>query len=847
MSNYLFNEDAGTTLVAIAEVLEGGGTTGGVVADLQTDGAGQLWNSNNWSTVAAYKTGSNSSSITVPAGVYSQSYYASPAISIDGTNAGYSVRFLNGESQVSFSKDGGSAAGGIINLAAPLDFSVVDTTLYLHKTGSDITLEIIQSGSLVEAVVYTDATPLTREGSGLYIIADAGSPLISSWDDYTPPDVLAPTLTSATGAADGATTANGSVSTDEANGTLFYILTGNATELVGTVKAASSQSVTDTGVQNVSATGLTPESDYYYHFVHSDSSDNDSSVVSTAQFSTPKLPMLLDSAPSTMAKGETDLEFVISNTATVPTTLNTTISNAGVALVVTGVSGVGPYTITCTAPVDIAKQVGSYAWTAIVDAENVVSGDIDLTPQTGWSSRVLTDPVTTSGSILENATGDAPATGDTVEWQTTTGLSIGPDGEWIWVIVPTVTQVVPRRVIQADGTVGSTANATFTVIPGPTLSSPTDVETGNDTGTGSVSTDGTDGTLYYTVTANASASTTALLAGASQAVTGAGVQNVSYSGLAGSTTYYGHFLHVGADTGVSTVVSGDGFLTDADPLAAPVLSSAVDTKTDNDTGTGSVSTTIGDGTLYFVVTENATEDRATLIAGSSQAVAGTGVQDVAYSGLTGSTTYYGHFFHIAANTDESNIISGDGFLTDDDPVGEVAPVLSSPVGTKVGSSNATGSVTTDKGDGVLQYLVSTNATELVAAVKAGSDQAVSVAGVQSVSVSGLQASTVYYLHYVHTDAGNRDSNVASSSSFTTDVGITPLVVTAVTPVRLASTFTITTDGSYDLTDAVSLHCTIAGIVITNPLSITATQVSFVCPSVGLSLEDLSDVILLLEP
>ena len=123
----------------------------------------------------------------------------------------------------------------------------------------------------------------------------------------------------------------------------------------------------------------------------------------------------------------------------------------------------------------------------------------------------------------------------------------------------------------------------------------------------------------------------------------------------------------------------------------------------------------------------------------------------------------------------------------------------------------------------------------------------SAAGVQSVSVSGLQPATTYYLHYVHTDAGSRDSNVASSSSYVTDAGITPLVITAVSPVRLASTFTITTDGSYDLTDATSLHCTVAGIVVTNPLSITATQVSFVCPSVGLSLEDLSDVILLLEP
>ena len=92
--------------------------------------------------------------------------------------------------------------------------------------------------------------------------------------------------------------------------------------------------------------------------------------IATAEFTgVPFVPALtLDSAPSTIAKGETGLEFVVSTPTTVPTALNTTVANAGVELTVTGVTGAGPYTITCTAPLDIAKQVGSYVWTIGIEA-----------------------------------------------------------------------------------------------------------------------------------------------------------------------------------------------------------------------------------------------------------------------------------------------------------------------------------------------------------------------------------------------------------------------------------------------------------------------------------------------
>ncbi|CDN87328.1 hypothetical protein BN948_01748 [Hydrogenophaga intermedia] len=101
-----------------------------------------------------------------------------------------------------------------------------------------------------------------------------------------PADTTPPTLSSPTGAATGTTTASGSVSTNEANGTLYRVTTTNATESAATVKAGASQAVTTTGVQNMGATGLTPGTTYRHHYLHRDAAGNDSAVVSSAPFAT---------------------------------------------------------------------------------------------------------------------------------------------------------------------------------------------------------------------------------------------------------------------------------------------------------------------------------------------------------------------------------------------------------------------------------------------------------------------------------------------------------------------------------------------------------------------------------
>lgn len=99
----------------------------------------------------------------------------------------------------------------------------------------------------------------------------------------------------------------------------------------------------------------------------------------------------------------------------------------------------------------------------------------------------------------------------------------------------------------------------------------------------------------------------------------------------------------------------------------------------------------------------------------------------------------------------------------------VAPTLTNQTASATGATTASGSVTTNEANGTLYWLVSSNPTATVAAVKAGFSQAVTAAGVKTVTLSGLTASTNYYLHFVHTDAAGHDSAVASSAMFTTSV------------------------------------------------------------------------------
>lgn len=190
-----------------------------------------------------------------------------------------------------------------------------------------------------------------------------------------------------------------------------------------------------------------------------------------------------------------------------------------------------------------------------------------------------------------------------------------------------------------------------------------------------------------------------------------------------------------------------------------------------------------------------------------------------------------------------------------------APTLSNPTGTQTGQTTASGTVSTDEGNGTLYYLASTNATENLATVKAGSSQAVSATGSQSVSVTGLTASTGYYLHYAHTDAASNDSSVVSSAQFTTASAV-PSTVLSFTGLTIkvatdevvstsgfllrSSTFTIVMDGTTDLTAASTITVSYGGIVLSNVTATNATTITADGISAGLELDAAHDLIITVD-
>lgn len=111
-------------------------------------------------------------------------------------------------------------------------------------------------------------------------------------------DITAPTLSSPTDVAASDTTASLGVTTNEANGTLYYVVTTSATPpSAAQVKAgqnnagtaavyAGSQAITSTGVKTATATGLTAVTAYYTYFMHEDAAANQSSVSAANGFTT---------------------------------------------------------------------------------------------------------------------------------------------------------------------------------------------------------------------------------------------------------------------------------------------------------------------------------------------------------------------------------------------------------------------------------------------------------------------------------------------------------------------------------------------------------------------------------
>ena len=107
--------------------------------------------------------------------------------------------------------------------------------------------------------------------------------------------------------------------------------------------------------------------------------------------------------------------------------------------------------------------------------ETATTGDIPLTIQAGYTKTDLVDPITTNASLLFGAAG-TPVTTDDLEHKVTSaldsGVTLGVAANGVWTITEAVdgdwvTDItVSRRVVQADGTIGTEAVLTFSADTG---------------------------------------------------------------------------------------------------------------------------------------------------------------------------------------------------------------------------------------------------------------------------------------------------------------------------------------------------------------------------------------------
>lgn len=114
-------------------------------------------------------------------------------------------------------------------------------------------------------------------GGGFYLAPDAAP---------TPGDTGRPVLSAPTATANGSNAGTGSVTTDEDNGTLYYMASTNATETAATVKTGATQGITSAGAKNVAVNGLAASTLYYLHYLHRDAAGNDSAVANSGSFTT---------------------------------------------------------------------------------------------------------------------------------------------------------------------------------------------------------------------------------------------------------------------------------------------------------------------------------------------------------------------------------------------------------------------------------------------------------------------------------------------------------------------------------------------------------------------------------
>lgn len=229
-------------------------------------------------------------------------------------------------------------------------------------------------------------------------------------------DTTAPTLTAASATATGATTATGSVTTNESGGTLYWLVNTSATATAAQVKAGSSKAVITAGAQTVSVASLAASTLYYLHFLHADgaATPNESTVANSASFTTQAAASTVTSvtvtpSTATLAGGATvDFDWIINGTnspsqaATVTTSLGT-INSAGVLTAPAATSSSQSGTVTVTSTQDTTKS-GTATFTVAAlagDTTGPVMQGVIATSKTSTTTSISWDPATDASGVGE--------------------------------------------------------------------------------------------------------------------------------------------------------------------------------------------------------------------------------------------------------------------------------------------------------------------------------------------------------------------------------------------------------------------------------------------------------------
>lgn len=253
-------------------------------------------------------------------------------------------------------------------------------------------------------------------------------------------DTTAPTLTSASVTAVGTTTGTGNVTTNEANGTLYSIVSTSATapsaaqiqagqDNTGAAAVWSgNQAVSSTGAKTFSITGLTASTAYYAHYQHKDAANNNSTVVTSAQFTTGSTDT---TAPTLMGSVTISGKTTTSYTATWPSgSDNVAVTgyeyrlnagswvDAGNVLTI-GISARTPGS-TDTFEVRAYDAAGNKSTPALSVGVTLLIGTITLTDVTQWETNVakpsetgITVDISTisTGALLVRKTGQVTTAG----------------------------------------------------------------------------------------------------------------------------------------------------------------------------------------------------------------------------------------------------------------------------------------------------------------------------------------------------------------------------------------------------------------------------------------------------